>query len=407
MGDDIQAIKAGILEIADVFVINKADRPGADRVAADLDAMMALAPAAAAPAPHLPDHRDDRRGDRSAARRPRVVRRRGRSGAEGQAPMGAGGVALPHRADGPLRPRRPPDAPAGSALRGASSPRSQRDGSIRTRRRTACCPEGRTDDLRRRSRRHRGQAASTIALSFWRDALGMAVRRNGVRADRRSPGRVSLRGRVARRAARSQPARLAGREVHRQAGGGDSPHHLSGRRDPAGARPAESQGCSAPGRHAASRRDGDEGRVPASARGGRRLDRAGRERPAATAGSSGGIGAGDPVLVYLRDPHEKLWGVLRERDASGLTVQGLDLASFDAWTAQVERGEEGIAPSVLFLPMARVERVLLDRGTPSLPSLSDGFLRAPAARSRASSSRGHSSLSCKLELTVSRLLGYR
>ena len=30
MGDDVQAIKAGIMEIADVFVINKADRPGAD-----------------------------------------------------------------------------------------------------------------------------------------------------------------------------------------------------------------------------------------------------------------------------------------------------------------------------------------------------------------------------------------
>lgn len=32
MGDDIQAIKAGIMEIADIFVINKADQPGADRV---------------------------------------------------------------------------------------------------------------------------------------------------------------------------------------------------------------------------------------------------------------------------------------------------------------------------------------------------------------------------------------
>jgi LAO/AO transport system kinase len=53
MGDDIQAIKAGILEIADVFVINKADRPGADRVAADLDAMMALVPAAAAVRPPI------------------------------------------------------------------------------------------------------------------------------------------------------------------------------------------------------------------------------------------------------------------------------------------------------------------------------------------------------------------
>jgi len=51
MGDDIQAIKAGILEIADLFVINKADRPGADKVAAELDAMMGLAPTAAARPP--------------------------------------------------------------------------------------------------------------------------------------------------------------------------------------------------------------------------------------------------------------------------------------------------------------------------------------------------------------------
>ena len=42
MGDDIQAIKAGILEIADLFVINKADRPGADRLQAELDYMMSL-----------------------------------------------------------------------------------------------------------------------------------------------------------------------------------------------------------------------------------------------------------------------------------------------------------------------------------------------------------------------------
>jgi len=41
-GDDIQAIKAGLLEIADVLVINKADHPGADRLAADLDGMLAL-----------------------------------------------------------------------------------------------------------------------------------------------------------------------------------------------------------------------------------------------------------------------------------------------------------------------------------------------------------------------------
>jgi len=43
LGDDIQAIKAGILEIADVFVINKADHRGADRLEADLDYMLSLA----------------------------------------------------------------------------------------------------------------------------------------------------------------------------------------------------------------------------------------------------------------------------------------------------------------------------------------------------------------------------
>jgi LAO/AO transport system kinase len=40
LGDDIQAIKAGILEIGDVFVVNKADREGAERTARDLELMI-------------------------------------------------------------------------------------------------------------------------------------------------------------------------------------------------------------------------------------------------------------------------------------------------------------------------------------------------------------------------------
>lgn len=42
LGDDIQAIKAGILEVADVFAVNKADRPGADTTAQDLQQMLSL-----------------------------------------------------------------------------------------------------------------------------------------------------------------------------------------------------------------------------------------------------------------------------------------------------------------------------------------------------------------------------
>jgi LAO/AO transport system kinase len=43
MGDEVQAIKAGLLEIADIVTVNKADRPGADRAARQLRAMLSSA----------------------------------------------------------------------------------------------------------------------------------------------------------------------------------------------------------------------------------------------------------------------------------------------------------------------------------------------------------------------------
>jgi LAO/AO transport system kinase len=42
MGDDVQNMKAGLMEIADIFVLNKADRDGADRLEQQLDAMLQL-----------------------------------------------------------------------------------------------------------------------------------------------------------------------------------------------------------------------------------------------------------------------------------------------------------------------------------------------------------------------------
>jgi LAO/AO transport system kinase len=41
-GDEVQALKAGIMEIADIFVVNKADREGADRTVASIEAMLSL-----------------------------------------------------------------------------------------------------------------------------------------------------------------------------------------------------------------------------------------------------------------------------------------------------------------------------------------------------------------------------
>ncbi len=43
MGDDVQSIKAGIMEIADIFVINKSDREGAERVEREIRALQSLA----------------------------------------------------------------------------------------------------------------------------------------------------------------------------------------------------------------------------------------------------------------------------------------------------------------------------------------------------------------------------
>jgi LAO/AO transport system kinase len=44
LGDDVQSMKAGLMEIADIFVLNKADREGADRLEQQLSAMLELAP---------------------------------------------------------------------------------------------------------------------------------------------------------------------------------------------------------------------------------------------------------------------------------------------------------------------------------------------------------------------------
>jgi len=60
MGDEVQAIKAGLLEVADLVVVNKGDKPGAQRTAAQLRAMLvapggARGPAAGRPRPKRPE----------------------------------------------------------------------------------------------------------------------------------------------------------------------------------------------------------------------------------------------------------------------------------------------------------------------------------------------------------------
>jgi methylmalonyl-CoA/ethylmalonyl-CoA epimerase len=91
---------------------------------------------------------------------------------------------------------------------------------------------------------------------------------------------------------------------------------------------------------------------------------------------AGELGPGSAVLLYLRDPPEKQWGVLRRLDSTGVIAEALDLGSFDDWIRQIERGDEDVVgPSVIFVPMSRVDKILLDRSSGELPSVAERFER--------------------------------
>ncbi|MGH9320325.1 MAG: hypothetical protein ACRD3V_10635 [Vicinamibacteria bacterium] len=79
------------------------------------------------------------------------------------------------------------------------------------------------------------------------------------------------------------------------------------------------------------------------------------------------------VLVNLQNPKEKVWGVLLSIQASGITVRGIDLNSFDDWSRAVARGDRDMGLSTTFFPIHRVERVTLDETIGSTPSLAETF----------------------------------
>jgi hypothetical protein len=79
------------------------------------------------------------------------------------------------------------------------------------------------------------------------------------------------------------------------------------------------------------------------------------------------------VLVNLQNPKEKIWGVLLSIKASGITVRGIDLNSFDDWSRGVARGDGDIGLSTSFFPIHRVERVTLDESVGGVLSLSETF----------------------------------
>jgi hypothetical protein len=84
---------------------------------------------------------------------------------------------------------------------------------------------------------------------------------------------------------------------------------------------------------------------------------------------------GSVVIAYLKEPRDRFWGILRSLDAVGIVMQGIDLNAFDDWVRQVAEGGEGLSPSTIFVPLGRVEKLLLESDSGPVPSLARQFER--------------------------------
>jgi hypothetical protein len=89
-----------------------------------------------------------------------------------------------------------------------------------------------------------------------------------------------------------------------------------------------------------------------------------------------GLETGTPVVLYLQNPKEKVFGLLLALDPSGVAVRGLDLRTFDDWMRQEARdGDPELGLATLFYPMHRVERVERDETIGQVPGYADRFAR--------------------------------
>jgi hypothetical protein len=82
--------------------------------------------------------------------------------------------------------------------------------------------------------------------------------------------------------------------------------------------------------------------------------------------------AGTMVVVTLANPREKFWGAILTLRVEGISLRGIELASFEDLVAMVKDGEP-FSLGVVFFPMHRVERMELDLPDGGIPSLSQRF----------------------------------
>ena len=85
------------------------------------------------------------------------------------------------------------------------------------------------------------------------------------------------------------------------------------------------------------------------------------------------IDSGEYVIVILHTPREKLFGILDEINAAGVSVRAIDLGYFEDWSKSIAAGEPYLPMSDYFLPMWRIERITRDEGNAEMQSMADQF----------------------------------
>jgi len=81
----------------------------------------------------------------------------------------------------------------------------------------------------------------------------------------------------------------------------------------------------------------------------------------------------DIVLVALRDPREKVWGILRRINKAGVFIQGIDLNSFEELVKATANQTPFYGLSEQFFPMWRIERIAKDDADGDIPSMQQQF----------------------------------
>ncbi|MCL1908781.1 MAG: hypothetical protein FWG12_05375 [Holophagaceae bacterium] len=84
---------------------------------------------------------------------------------------------------------------------------------------------------------------------------------------------------------------------------------------------------------------------------------------------------GQLVVVVLRDPRERYWGMLLDLESSGIAHRGLEISQWELALSLIKSGEiDQVSLGTRYFPMHRVESMYLDEAHLGVESMADTFL---------------------------------